>query len=156
MKIVSRRTQAAPALLEPPLPALTRFGVSLESDLLARFDRLVRERGLANRSEALRELIRREFVKEQWDGQGEVAGAVTLVYDHHRRDLVSRLTDVQHDHADVILSSQHVHLDHHHCLEIVAVRGPARAVRRLSDSLKAVKGVMHGTLSMSSTGRDMP
>jgi CopG family nickel-responsive transcriptional regulator len=140
---------------EVAVPELVRFSISLEKDLLENFDQLVEERGLNNRSEAVRDLIRQEFVKKEWDEGKEVAGAVTLIYDHHQRDLVNKLMNMQHDHGEVILSSQHVHLDHHHCLEIVAVRGKASQVRRLADQLRGAKGVMHGTLSMTTTGGEM-
>lgn len=134
---------------------LVRFGISLGEDLLDRFDALVAERGYASRSEAFRDLIRGSLVEEEWRTGGEVAGAVTLVYDHHKKDLVSRLTDIQHDAHDLILSTQHLHLDHDHCLEILAVRGPAVDVRRLADSLRSVKGVLQGTVNMASTGKKL-
>jgi CopG family nickel-responsive transcriptional regulator len=134
------------------MPELVRFSISLEKDLLESFDQLVDERGLSNRSEAVRDLIRQEFVKKEWDEGKEVAGAVTLIYDHHQRDLVNKLMNMQHDYSEVILSSQHVHLDHHHCLEIVAVKGKASRVRMLAEQLKGAKGVAHGTLSMTTTG----
>jgi len=122
--------------------------------LLDRFDRLIRGKKYTNRSEALRDLIRKELVEVEWEEDREVAGAITYVYDRHRRELLNRLTDLQHDHQPIIISTQHVHLDHDRCLEIVAVRGRARAIRRLADALKAVKGVRHGTLSMTGTGRE--
>lgn len=134
---------------------LVRFGISLGEDLLDRFDALVAERGYASRSEAFRDLIRGSLVEEEWRTGGEVAGAVTLVYDHHKKDLVSRLTDIQHDAHDLILSTQHIHLDHDHCLEIIAVRGRAADVRRLADSLRSVKGVLQGTVNMASTGKKL-
>ena len=134
---------------------LVRFGISLGEDLLERFDALVAERGYASRSEALRDLIRGSLVEEEWRTGGEVAGAVTLVYDHNKKDLVSRLTDIQHDAHDLILSTQHIHLDHDHCLEIIAVRGRAADVRRLADSLRSVKGVLQGTVNMASTGKKL-
>ena len=137
------------------MPGLVRFSISLEEGLLRKFDQLVEERGLSNRSEAVRDLIRQEFVKKEWDQEKEVAGAVTLIYDHHQRDLVNKLMNMQHDHSEVILSSQHVHLDHHHCLEIVAVKGKASRVRSLAEQLKGAKGVMHGTLSMTTTGGEI-
>ena len=133
---------------------LVRFGISLGEDLLARFDRLVVAwRGYASRSEAFRDLIRASLVEEEWRGGGEVAGAITLVYDHHRKDLVSRLTDLQHDAHGLIVSTQHIHLDHDHCLEIIAVRGRAVGVRRLADALRSVKGVLQGSVNMASTGK---
>ena len=134
---------------------LVRFGVSIGKDLLDRFDALVAERRHASRSEAFRELIRGALVEQEWRAGGEVAGAITLVYDHHRRDVVGRLTDVQHDAHDLIVSTQHIHLDRDHCLEIIAVRGPAAEVRRLSDSLRAVKGVLQGAVNMASTGKKL-
>lgn len=134
---------------------LVRFGVSLDKSLLERFDELLKERRYGSRSEAFRDLIRQEFVRKEWEEGEDVAGAITLIYDHHRRDLMGKITDIQHDHQSVIISTQHVHLDHDHCLEIVAVRGGAAEVMRLADTLRSVKGVKHGTLSMSSTGRGM-
>lgn len=137
------------------MSALVRFGVSLEGSLLEKFDRLIGRRGYATRSEALRDLIRQELVKKEWEEDQDVAGAITFVYDHHHRGLSSRLTDIQHDHQEIIISSQHIHLDHHNCLEIVAVRGRASRVQDLANALRSVKGVRHGTLSMSSTGRSI-
>jgi CopG family transcriptional regulator, nickel-responsive regulator len=134
---------------------LVRFGVSLEKSLLERFDALIRERQYTNRSEAFRDLIRGEFVKKAWQqGAGDVAGAITLIYDHHTRDLMAKVTDIQHDFQKLIISTQHIHLDHHNCLEIIAVRGKAREVQRLADALTSIKGVRHGTLSMTGTGHE--
>jgi CopG family nickel-responsive transcriptional regulator len=131
---------------------LVRFGVSLEKPLLERFDALIRERQYTNRSEALRDLIRRELVRKEWREGCEVAGAITLIYDHHTRDLMAKVTDIQHAFQALIISTQHIHLDHHHCLEIVAARGKAEKVQELANALTSIKGVHHGTLSMSSTG----
>ena len=134
---------------------LVRFGVSIEKPLLERFDALIRNRQYTNRSEALRDLIRRELVRKEWREGGEVAGAITLIYDHHTRDLMAKVTDTQHDFQKVIISTQHIHLDHRNCLEIIAARGKADDVQRLADALTSIKGVRHGTLSMSSTGREI-
>lgn len=134
---------------------LVRFGVSLEKGLLEKFDALIAGRGYASRSEAFRDLIRGSLIEKEWTEGEEVAGAITLVYDHHRKDLLGRMTDIQHDHHHLIISTQHIHLDHDHCLEIIAVRGPATDVGRLADSLRSVKGVKHGTISMSSAGKDL-
>jgi len=134
---------------------LSRFGVSIGKDLLDRFDSLVAERGYSSRSEAFRDLIRGSLVEEEWRRDGEVAGAITLVYAHHRKDLVNRLTDLQHEAHGLIVSTQHIHLDHDHCLEIIAVRGRAVDVRRLADALRAVKGVLQGTVNMASTGQKL-
>lgn len=133
---------------------LVRFGVSLEEGLLRRFDDLIHRRKYTNRSEALRDMIRRELLKQDWEEGGEVAGAITYIYDHHTRELLSRIIDIQHDSQDVIISTQHIHLDHHNCLEIVAVRGRVKKVLQLSDSLRAIKGVRHCALSMTGTAEE--
>ncbi len=134
---------------------LFRFGVSLDKELLDKFDRLIRGRNYTNRSEALRDLIRKELVKKQWEGDKEIAGAIILIYDHHRRKLINNLTGIQHDFQKMIISTQHIHLDHNNCLEIIALKGNPKEARKLADTLNSVKGVKHGTLSMSSTGREM-
>jgi len=134
------------------LSSLFRFGVSLERTLIDKFDRYIREKNYTNRSEALRDLIRQELIKKEWVEGDEVAGAITLIYDHHRKDLLNKITDIQHKFQKLIISTQHVHLDHDNCLEIVAVRGESGGVQRLADTLRSIKGVKHGTLSMSSTG----
>jgi CopG family nickel-responsive transcriptional regulator len=132
--------------------ALVRFGVSIENELLKKFDNFIKDKQYTNRSEAFRDLIRQELVQKQWQSGAKVVGAITLIYDHHKRELVNKLMDIQHDFGELIISSQHVHLDHHHCLEIIAVKGVSQKVQKLADSLKAVKGVKHGALSMSTTG----
>lgn len=137
------------------MPKIVRFGVSLDAELLEKFDRFIKEKSYDNRSEAFRDLIRQEIVKKQWDSDAEVAGAITLIYDHHHRELLNKITDLQHDFQSIIISTQHVHLDHDNCLEIVAVKGKARELQKLAEMLKAIKGIKHGTLSMSSTGKDI-
>ena len=134
---------------------LVRFGVSLEKTLLDRFDKLIGEQQYTNRSEALRDLIRRELVQREWREGRDVAGAITLIYDHHKRDVMCKVTDTQHEFQEAIISTQHIHLDHHNCLEIVAARGKAEKVQKLADALRSIKGVRHTTLSMSSTGREI-
>jgi CopG family nickel-responsive transcriptional regulator len=134
---------------------LFRFGVSLDKTLLDKFDRYIRERNYSNRSEAFRDLIRQELIKKEWDEGDDVAGAITLIYDHHRRDLLAKITDLQHDYQKIIISTQHIHLDHDNCLEIVAVRGMPADVIKLAEMLKSINGVKHGTLSMSSTGKNI-
>src|SRR5512133_3214931 len=135
---------------------LVRFGISIEAGLLKRFDELIAEKGYVNRSEALRDLIRSALVEEQWArGEEETVGTVTLVYDHHTRDLSDNLTDQQHSHHTSIISALHVHLDAHHCLEVVILRGKAQEVRRLADELIGTKGVKHGKLVTSTTGRGL-
>ena len=137
------------------MPQLVRFGVSLEKDLLFRFDTFLKEKKYTNRSEAIRDLIREDLVKKQWQEDKEIAGTITMIYDHHKRELVNKLTDIQHGFGGIIISTQHIHLDHHNCLEIIVVKGRPKAAQELADTLKAVKWVKHATLSMSSTGRDI-
>ena len=137
------------------MSGLFRFGISLPKDLLDKFDKLIKTKNYSNRSEAFRDLIRQELVKEEWKAGTEVVGAVTLVYDHHKRELVNKLTDIQHDFQGTIISTQHIHLDHDNCLELIAVKGSATNITKLADTLKSVNGVKHGTLSMSSTGKGL-
>jgi len=134
---------------------LVRFGVSLEKTLLDRFDVLIRGKQYTNRSEALRDLIRKELVQQEWKSGSDVVGTITLIYDHHKRDVLIRVMDMQHDFQEAIISTQHIHLDHHNCLEIVAARGKAKEVQRLADALRSIKAVRHVTLSMSSTGKEI-
>jgi CopG family transcriptional regulator, nickel-responsive regulator len=134
---------------------LVRFGVSLEKTLLEKFDKFIKERNYTNRSEAIRDLIRQELIKKEWLQGEDVAGTITLIYDHHKRDLQNKLTDIQHDYQKLIISTQHIHLDHDNCLEIIVARGNPRDLQKLADSIKAIKGVKHGTLSMSSVGKDI-
>ncbi|MEW6103999.1 MAG: nickel-responsive transcriptional regulator NikR [bacterium] len=134
---------------------LFRFGVSLEKELLEKFDSLIKKKNYPTRSKAIADLMRSEFVKEEWHKNKETAGAITIIYDHHKRELVNSLMDIQHDFGNIIISSQHIHLDHNNCLEIIAVKGSPLKIQELSNTLKAVKGVKHGTLSMSTTGKEL-
>ncbi|MFH0855828.1 MAG: nickel-responsive transcriptional regulator NikR [Candidatus Omnitrophota bacterium] len=134
---------------------LVRFGVSLERDLLASFDSHLQEKKYTNRSEAIRDLIREDLIKKQWQGDRQIVGTITMVYGHHKRELVNKLMDIQHNFSKVIISTQHIHLDHHNCLEIIAVKGKPGQAQELADTLKAVKWVKNATLSMSSTGSDI-
>jgi len=134
---------------------LVRFGVSLEKDLLDHFDSHLKEKKYTNRSEAIRDLIRDDLVRKQWQEGTEIAGAITMIYDHHKRELMNKLMDIQHDFGGIIISTQHIHLDHHNCLEIIAVKGKPNQAQELADTLKAVKWVKHATLSMSSTGSNI-
>ena len=132
---------------------LTRFGVSLDKNLLEKFDRLIENKNYTNRSEAFRDLIRQELITKEWVEGEDIAGTITIIYDHHQRELATKLMDIQHDHGKNIISTQHIHLDHHNCMEIIAVRGSAKEAQKLADMLKAVRGVKHSTLGMSSTGK---
>ncbi len=131
-----------------------RFGVSLDSDLLEKFDHLCEEKSYQTRSEAIRDLIRNTLVQKEWeDASGELAGTLSLVYDHHQSGLAQRLTEIQHDSHDVILSTLHVHLDHHNCLEVLVLKGPADQIKRLAERLISTKGVKHGKLGLTTTGQ---
>lgn len=133
-----------------------RFGISMDEELLASFDRLIEQKGYANRSEAIRDLIRAAQVESDWEeGEKEGVGTVTLVYNHHVRDLSDKLTEQQHSHHDQIISALHVHLDAHNCLEVLVVRGKVREVRQIADELIGVKGVKHGKLVMTTTGEGL-
>jgi CopG family nickel-responsive transcriptional regulator len=126
---------------------LVRFGVSMDERLLAALDRLVARRKSANRSEIIRDLIRGEQVRESWEkGRGAVVGTLTLVYDHHVREVNERLLQLQHDHEDTVHSTMHVHLSHRMCLEVMVLRGKPRDVQQLADQLIAARGVKHGRL----------
>ncbi len=129
--------------------SLKRFGVSIEEEYLYYLDDLVSQKQFPNRSQAIRHLISLSKVDNQWEGSEEVAGAIVLVYDHHRRDLQNRSTEIQHDFHHLILAVQHVHLDHHNCLETISLKGKSNELRTLADRLIAIKGVKHGKLVTS-------
>jgi CopG family nickel-responsive transcriptional regulator len=131
----------------------SRFGVSIPNRLLERFDNLIEEKGYGNRSEALRDLIRDFLVEAEWESDEETIGTVTLVYDHHVRELSDELNSIQHEMADAIISSLHVHLDHHMCLEVVVVKGKSSEIRKMADRLIGTKGVVHGKLTAATVGR---
>lgn len=135
---------------------LVRFGISMNEQLLEIFDKKIVSCGYANRSEAVRDLIRNRLVDLEWEDENqEVAGTITLVYDHHVRGLSSLLTELQHTWHDMILSTMHVHLDHHNCLEVLVLKGPAGRAREVADKLVGVKGVKHGKLAITSTGKQL-
>jgi CopG family nickel-responsive transcriptional regulator len=135
---------------------LVRLSISLEKSLLRKLDRLVKASRYTNRSEFVRDLIRGRLVEGQWeDDDQEVLGTITLLYDHHVRDLTERSVDIQHHHHQAILATTHIHLSHDLCAEMIMVRGPARQVRRIAGDLQGQRGVLHADLSMSSTGRSL-
>jgi len=135
---------------------ITRFGVSIEESLLKNFDRLISRKGYQNRSEAIRDLIRDSLVTEEWrEGKKEMVGTIALVYSHHTRELSRILTKMQHNHYQTILSTLHIHLDEHNCLEVLAVKGKGEEIKKISDRLIGTKGVKHGKLSLTTTGRDL-
>jgi len=128
---------------------MKRFGVSLEDQTLEKLDRFVKQKQFPNRSQAIRFLISRYSAEECWQSDRVVAGCLVLVYDHHKPDIQKQLTSIQHDDHDLVLCSQHVHLSHKNCMENITLLGKAEAIRKLSDRLIAVKGIIHGELIMS-------
>ena len=134
-----------------------RFSASLAPQLLRDLDQMTREKGYSNRSLAIADMIRDHLVEHrQKFGNEEIAGTITLVYDHHKQHVQATLTDIQHDHHDVIISTLHVHLDHQNCLEVLVVRGQASTIKQIADELNAAKGVKHGKLTVTSSGKDLP
>jgi len=135
---------------------LSRIGVAIDSDLLKKFDDLIARRSYTNRSEAFRDLIREALIEKTAERPDSiVVGTVTLVYDHHVRQLAERLTDMQHESYHNVLSTLHVHLDHDHCLEVLVLRGKASLVQKIADALISTKGVKHGRLTITTTGASL-
>jgi CopG family nickel-responsive transcriptional regulator len=137
------------------MSSLVRFGVSLEEKLLKRFDEFIKKKGYNNRSEAIRDLIRQKIVTEEWDEDKEVVGIIVLVYDHEKRELPDELIDFQHKYCYNIISSMHIHLDEHNCLETIIIRGKANTVKEIANQLMSIKGVKHGELIKTSTGKEL-
>ena len=133
-----------------------RFGISLDEKLLASFDQLIEQKSYMNRSEAIRDLIRASLVEERLGSEDqEAVGTVSLVYNHHVRDLSDKLTEHQHSHHDQIISALHVHLDAHNCLEVLIIRAVVRDIKRIANELIGVKGVKYGKLVMTTTAEDL-
>jgi len=138
------------------LTNLIRFGVSISEDLLEHFDQQIFNKGYQNRSEAIRDLIRNHLVEIEWSEENEeVAGTLTLVYNHHVKGLTDLLTELQHTYHHLILSTMHVHLDEHNCLEVLVIKGMAKEAREVANRLLGVKGVLHGKLAITSTGKKL-
>lgn len=135
--------------------AITRFGVSIPDQLLDKFDKLTHDKGYTNRSEAIRDLIRNHIVEEDWKGEGVVVASLTLVYDHDVRGVSDKLTEMQHYHHSNIISSMHVHLDEHNCMEVLVIEGLAGDVQKIADSLLVSRGVKHGKLVMTTKGENL-
>ena len=136
---------------------VVRFTVSVPRDLAKQLDKMTSEKGYDNRSLAVADMIRAGLVEHRQNlGNQEIAGTITLVYAHHKQHVQATLTDIQHDHHEVIISTLHVHLDHNNCLEVLVVRGKAATIKRIADELIAAKGVKHGKLTVTSSGKDLP
>ncbi|MCM8815201.1 MAG: nickel-responsive transcriptional regulator NikR [Candidatus Omnitrophica bacterium] len=132
---------------------LVRFGVSLEKELLARFDHHIKGKKYPTRSKAIADLMRREIIQYRWRAGKQVAGAIVFIYNHHRRNIVDRLIDIQHDFSEIVISTQHVHLSHDECLEIVVVKGKPSNVETLADRIRSIKGVEHCAIAFTSTDK---
>ena len=136
--------------------ALTRFGVSINQELVERFDQSISKKGYSNRSEALRDLIRDSLVDEEWqDSESEAVGVVTVVYDHRKKELTHLLTHTQHHHNEAMVSTLHVHLDDNNCLEAVVLKGKSGEIRKVAELLISAKGVKHGKLVATTTGKTL-
>ena len=126
---------------------ITRFGVSIEPALLKKFDKIIKKKGYTNRSEAIRDIIRKNLITEKTqDPQAPAIGTLTMIYDHHTGNLTNKLLDLQHKHSMDILSTTHIHIDHHNCLEVIVLKGKIGNIQRLADNIKALKGIKHGEL----------
>jgi len=134
---------------------LVRTGLSLERDLLERFDAAIDRKGYQNRSEAIRDLIREHLVEEAVEDNKVIVGTLTMVYDHHQPNLSAKLIEAQHEAASKVLAATHVHLDHHHCLEVVILKGRSGEVKSLADRILSLRGVKHGQLTVTTTGKHL-
>jgi CopG family nickel-responsive transcriptional regulator len=135
---------------------LVRFGVSIPDDLLEKFDALISHKGYTNRSEAIRDLIRDRLVEDQWSGsESVVVGTATVVYNHEQSDLAQKLTEIQHKNHELIISAVHVHLDAHNCLEVLIMRGNSDEVKKAGELLISTRGVKHGKITMTTTGKEL-
>ena len=138
------------------MPEISRFGVSMYTKLLESFDKLMSQKGYTNRSEAIRDMIREQIVENEWKEENrETAGVITLVYSHELRELTDKLADLQHQDYNSIISTLHIHLDEHNCLEVLVVKGKNRNIKTISDRLIGTKGVKHGRLIMTTLGKDL-
>jgi CopG family nickel-responsive transcriptional regulator len=135
------------------MSGLYRFGIALDKSLITDFDAQIASQGYASRSEAIRDLIRAELTNSKLTKGGYVAGALVMTYDHHKRDLMNTMLDIQHTFQELIISTQHIHLDHTNCLEIIAVKGCSKEIEKLTIALKTLNGVKQVSISMASTPR---
>jgi len=126
---------------------ITRFGVSIELDLLKKFDKIIKKKGYTNRSEAIRDIIRKDLIIEKnKNPHADAIGTLTMIYDHHTGNLTNKLLDLQHDHTKEILSTTHIHIDHNNCLEVLVLKGKTGNIQKLADNIKSLKGIKHGEL----------
>lgn len=134
---------------------LIRFGISIDQQLLEKFDNLIDKENYQNRSEAIRDLIRESLVEEEWSHNQKIIGAIALVYDHHQRQLVNKLLDIQHNFHNIVISSQHIHIDHDNCLEIMIVKGASQFIKKFYNKIRATKGIKHVNIMKSTSGKEL-
>jgi len=140
-----------------PVEEIVRFGVSMEKNLLASFDESISRKGYANRSEAFRDLVRDHLVEEEWKVEKkEMIGTITIVYNHHTRGLSDTLIELQHHFHNLIISTMHLHMDEDNCLEVLVVKGMVDKIKTIADKLISTRGVKHGKLTMTTTGKELP
>ncbi len=133
-----------------------RFGISLSQQLLDQFDQHIKKKNYTNRSEAIRDLIREELVRSEWEADDtDCVGTISIVYNHHTGELVKKLLDLQHDYGKLIISTTHIHMDHDNCLEVIVVSGKGRELKQLRNKLKSIRGVTHVRLSSSTRGNKL-
>ena len=140
------------------IKGVTRFGVSIPAELIEAFDRYIKTRSYKNRSEAIRDIIREKLIEQEWELEGgdkEVVGTITYVFDHHKRELLDSIIQIQHEFSDSVIASQHVHLDHDNCLEVAIVKGKPSTLRGVAYKLKALKGIKHCRFTMTTTGSSL-
>ncbi|MBS3749354.1 MAG: nickel-responsive transcriptional regulator NikR [Candidatus Thermoplasmatota archaeon] len=131
---------------------IKRFGVSIEPDLLKKFDKLIDQEGYENRSEAIRDLIRNSLIStKRHDPESIAMGSLTMIYDHHTGNLTNRLLKIQHNHTQEILTTTHIHLDHDNCLEVLILKGKTKNIQKLADNIKSLKGIKHGELVITTS-----
>jgi CopG family nickel-responsive transcriptional regulator len=136
---------------------LARFGISIPKELLKAFDEYIEKKHYANRSEAIRDLIRQKLVEEEWkESKEEVMGVIMYLYDHHKRELTDRLMEIQHNYYERIITTQHIHIDHAKCLEVILVKGRANEIKELAEKIQAQKGVLHLNVALTTLGKSFP
>jgi len=131
---------------------IIRFGISMDKGLLGRFDRLIRGEGYVNRSEAIRDLIRERLVEEEWKEEDEVCGGILLVYDHHKPGLTEKITEIQHHFYKLVISTQHIHMEHDNCMEIISIRGKAKDIHKFFNKLRATTGIKQCNIIKATVG----
>lgn len=138
------------------MPDLTRLSFSIENTLSEKLEKMVDQKGYNNRSEFIRDMIRERIVEDEWtNAQNDVIGTITIIFDHHKRELSNKLTELQHLHHKLVLTSTHIHLSRDICAEMIMLKGDGKSIQKLSDNLKQQRGVLYCGLTMGSTGSNL-